>query len=156
MRFDRIASLIFCWALMLGFAAPAVAAQQPEALLEDFPAGAIQSVDQAERALERLPGARAEAEQRLARGKADCYERFFVSSCLSDVQQESRKLRTAIRRVEVEARAFLRKEKAAERDRAVADRELRAAEQGRRSIPLSGAARVAGESLEPEPEAAGR
>lgn len=145
MKPDRIVHALLCCALSLLPAAAAVAAAD-QALIEDFPAGSIRSAEQAELALSRLPAARTEVEQRYARDKADCYDRFLVSSCLSDVQQRQRAARSVLRKVEVEARAFLRKEKAAERDRAVAERQRRAAEQGGRSIPLSGAARDGGES----------
>lgn len=118
----------------------ALALGADEALLEDFPVGSIRSVSQAERVLERLPVARNEIDQRYARDRADCHERFFVSSCLTEVQQRQRDARTRVRKVEVEARAFLRRDKAAGRDRALAER----AEKGGRSIPLSGATRDTG------------
>ncbi len=86
---------------------------------------------------------RNEIDLEFAREKADCYDRFFVSSCLSDVKQRQREVRGAVRKVEVEARAFLRRDRAAERDRAVAERQKSAA-QGKRTIPWSGAARDAG------------
>lgn len=140
MTFDRIASLTLCGILLHSLAAPALARDATLSLPQDYPAGSITSVSRAEDVLGRVPQAYAEIGRHFAQEKADCYERFRVSACLADVQQRQRDARTAVRKVEVEARAFLRKERAAERDRAVAERESRAAEGGR-AIPLSGAAR---------------
>ena len=51
----------------------------------------------------------------------------------------------SIRKVEVEANAFLRKDRAAERERTIAERQSRAARPlGKPSIPISGAARDSG------------
>ncbi|MFM8464059.1 MAG: hypothetical protein ACKOA0_08155, partial [Burkholderiaceae bacterium] len=57
------------------------------------------------------------------------------------------------RRVEVEANALLRRERAAERDRAVAEREQRAAEQRAKSISITGTARNTDQSATDEPAA---
>lgn len=147
MKFPIVALLALCCAMLP--LAPADAASAVEALLEDFPSGSISSADRAQLALERLPGARNEVDMQFAREKADCYDRFFVSDCLSDVKQRQREARGAVRKVEVEARAFLRRDRAAERDRAVAEREQAAAKE-KRTIPWSGAARDTGPSAPAE------
>lgn len=110
-------------------------------LTEAYPPGSIASVSDAEEALRLSSEAYSDIGRHFAGEKASCYDRFLVSACLADVRQRQRDARTAIRKVEVEARAFLRKERADERDRALAERERRPSSERTRAIPLSGAAR---------------
>lgn len=149
MTFERIAYLTLCGMLLQAAAGAACARSAAPSLPEAYPPGSIASVAQAEDVLARAPQSYADISFQFAQEKAGCYDRFLVSACLADVQQRQRAARSAVRKVEVEARAFLRREKAAERDRAVAERESRAAEGGR-AIPLSGAAR---EPAEPDSKA---
>lgn len=148
MTLHRIASLALRCALLpaLAFAALAHSAALP--LVEAYPAGSIASVSDAEEALARANAAYADIGRQFADEKAACYDRFLVSACLADVRQRQRDARTAVRKVEVEARAFLRKERAAERDRSIAERARRSAGGRGRTIPLSGAAR---DDADPEP-----
>lgn len=120
-------------------AAPAFAGPEA-ALVERYPVKSITSVARADEALEAVRPVRTEIEQRYLDEQAACYDRFLVSSCLADAKDKRRKSLQAVRRVEVEARAFLRKDKADERDRAVAERQARAAEGGK-VIPFSGSRR---------------
>lgn len=111
----------------------------PEAeLVARYPAKSIASVPQAGQALDDVKPVREQIERLYADEQAQCYERFLVSSCLADAKDKRRKSMQAVRRVEVEAKAFLRKDKADERDRAVAERQARA---GSKTIPISGTAR---------------
>lgn len=138
-------------ALLMGFAICALAVAQPldssgaaeQALATQFPLDSIDSVDRANQALALVPAARSEIERRVARQRAQCYAQFFTSSCLIELRESERRASKAVRRIEVEANALLRRERAAERDRAVADRERRAAEQRAKSIPITGKARNA-------------
>ncbi len=145
MKIQRLLSLALAAVFLLAAQSPALAqatAHDPErALLADFPPLSIDSVERAEEAIKRLPPVRDELTRRYTREKADCLERFFAASCLSDLRNRERKANKAVNRIEVEAKAFLRRERAAERDRIVAERERRAAEEGGKSIPYSGAAR---------------
>lgn len=152
MRSHRIPSLARRALLLPALAASAFAYGAALPLVEAYPAGSIASVADAEEALRRTPDAYAGIGHQFAEEKAACYERFLVSACLAEAKQRQRDARSAVRKVEVEARAFLRKERAAERDRAVAERERRAAGEGGRAIPLSGAAR---EGADSEPSKAG-
>lgn len=135
---------------------PAIAVDPEQALLADFPPKSIDTVERAEDAIRRAPEARDSMVNRFTREKAECLERFFAASCLSDMRSRERKATKAVKQIEVEARAFLRRERAAERERAVAERELRAAQQAGKSIPYSGATRkksdeqpAAGDTREP-------
>ncbi len=135
-------------ALMLASALTSLSVQAEtleQALVRRFPAGSIASVAVAREALASVDPARREAEQTFAAERARCYDKFFTSSCLSEVKDTRRLVLSSIRKVEVEANAFLRREKAAERDRVIAERQGRA---GRPldgpSIPITGAARDSG------------
>jgi hypothetical protein len=88
-----------------------------------------------------VPVARAEIERRSAYQRFQCHQDFFTSSCLTDLRDNERRANKAVRRVEVEANALLRRERAAERDSAVAERERRATEQRAKSISITGSAR---------------
>ena len=111
----------------------------PEAdLVARYPAKSIASVPQADRALDEVKPVREAIENLYADEQAACYERFLVSACLADAKDKRRKAMQAVRRIEVEAKAFLRKDKADERDRAVAERQAKAVG---KTIPISGTAR---------------
>ncbi len=76
-----------------------------------------------------------------------------MSSCLNDAKEKRRLSMHAVRRIEVEAKAFLRKDKAEERDRAVAER-LEKAANSAKTIPISGTARDGADGPDAaEPEA---
>ena len=120
----------------------------PEAeLVSRYPAKSIVSVRQADAALDELKPVREQIENLYADEQAACYERFLVSSCLADAKDKRRKSMQAVRRIEVEARALLRKDKADERDRAVAERQAKAAN-GAKTIPFSGTARDGAEGAD--------
>ena len=146
------------WALMLDamiisavLATPAVAAETlSQALNRRYPQGAITSVPAAREALAEVDAARREAEQSFADDRMRCYDKFFTASCLSDAKEARRIVLSSIRKVEVEANAFLRKEKAAERDRVIAERLGRAARPlAGPAIPITGATRDGGSAPEP-------
>jgi hypothetical protein len=121
--------------------AAAFAQQAEQALDAAFPPQSIDTVDRAKEALKQVPAVRTHIDRRVALEKADCYHRFFTTSCLDDLYIRERKSRKIVRRVEVEANALLRKDKAAQRDLAVAEREQRAAEQRTKAITITGSAR---------------
>ncbi len=121
----------------------AVTSAAEQALATQFPPKSIDTIERANAALALVPVARAEIERRIASQRFQCYEDFFTSSCLNDLRDIERRANKAVRRVEVEANALLRRERAAERDRAVAERERRAAEQRAKSISITGSARNA-------------
>lgn len=130
-------------ALLPALSVFAWAGDAEQTLARDFPPQSISTVARANAALALVPAARAEINERTQRETANCYESFLTSSCLSDVRSRDRKASKVVRQVEVEANALLRKERAAERDRAVAEREKRAAEQRANAISITGAARDA-------------
>ena len=145
-RLLKLAVLSLSALLPALWAAPAVAGPEAE-LLARYPAKSIASVKQADAALDEVKPMREQIERLYIDEQAACYERFLVSSCLAEAKDKRRKSMQAVRRVEVEAKAFLRKDKADERDRAVAERQAKAAN-GSRTIPISGTARDGGDGSE--------
>jgi hypothetical protein len=128
-------------AIALCLNAAAFAQQAEQALDAEFPPQSIDTVERAKEALKQVPAVRTDIDRRVTLEKTDCYKRFFTTSCLDDLYIRERKSRKIVRRVEVEANALLRKDKAAQRDLAVAQREQRAAEQRAKAITITGTAR---------------
>ena len=110
-------------------------------LAERYASGSIDTSDIAKAALDDVIDARVEIDRMYSAQRIACYDRFFASSCMNDVREKQRAALSKIRKIEVEANAFLRKEKAAERDRALAEREVRAKQKPDRSIPITGKTR---------------
>jgi hypothetical protein len=136
------AALSLCCAFVCAQPVAATGAAE-QALATQFPPQSIDTIERANAALALVPVARAEIERRVAAQRAQCLDDFFTSSCLNDLRDSERRSNKAVRRVEVEANALLRRERAAGRDRAVAERERRAAEQRAKSISITGSARKA-------------
>jgi hypothetical protein len=134
-------------------AASAVSAEIIEqALLDHYPAGSIHEVTVARTALTEVDVVRGAVEQRFAESRAVCMNKFFMSHCVAEAKETRRAALYNVRKVEVEANAFLRKDRAAERERTIAERQSRAARPlGTPSIPISGAARDSGN---PAPDSA--
>jgi hypothetical protein len=138
---------------LLQCAASAVGAEIIEqALLDHYPAGSINAVAAARTALTEADVVRKAVEQRFAQGRAECMTNFFMTRCVDEAKELRRAALHSIRKVEVEANAYLRKDRAAERERTIAERQSRAARPlGTPSIPISGAARDSGN---PAPDSA--
>ncbi len=143
MIFFRALSFVFIWLGFMLLPAFSLAESPEDALHALYADQSITSVERANAALKDVVPARVLIERRSANEEAECYEHFIVSSCLSEVRAKRRKSMAVIRKVEVEANAFLRKEKADGRDKAVAERQAKAEQEGGHSIPISGAAREA-------------
>lgn len=145
MRFFRLPPLCLILLSLLTASMVVMAAEPSDAgqsLAERYAAGSIDSNERANAALADIVAARGSVDSMYAGQRDACYSRFFASACLNDVRQRKRVALSKIRQVEVEANAFLRKEKAAERDRALAERDERAKQQpGGRARPISGVTR---------------
>jgi hypothetical protein len=123
-----------------------------QSLLAHYPAGSINSAELAKMALTEVDVVRDEIERRFAQSRADCMDKFFMSRCIADAKEIRRAALYNIRKIEVEANAFLRKDRAADRERKIAERQNRAVRPlDGPSIPISGAAR---ESANPTAEPA--
>ena len=131
---------------LLQCAVSAVSAEIIEqALLDHYPAGSINAVAAARTALTDVDLVRKAVEQRFAEGRAECMNKFFMTRCVDEAKEIRRAALHSNRKIEVEANAFLRKDRAAERERTIAERQSRSARPlGTPSIPISGAARDSG------------
>lgn len=116
--------------------------KREDALINHYPAGSIQTVPQASAALAEVSATRQQVEDDYTQTRNDCLEKFFMAVCFDRAKNRRRQALAAIRKVEIEASAYLRKEKADERDRGVAERQRNAAlPQDGTGIPFKGAAR---------------
>jgi colicin import membrane protein len=106
-----------------GTAAESIAARYHE--------GSIRSVEAADQALAEVRAAREKLAPQFAAEERACYERFFTNLCLNDVEERERSAMQQLRRVEVEANAFKRRDKVERRDDRKAQRE-------KRRLPFSG------------------
>lgn len=91
-----------------GTAAESIAGRYPEA--------SIQSEETADRALEEVREALQDIRAQFALEKRACYERFFTNLCLDDIDERERIATEKLRRVEVDANALKRRNRAAQRD----------------------------------------
>ena len=112
-----------------------------QSLAERYTPGSIDTPESAKAALDDVLEARVEIDRLYSNQRIACFDRFFATSCVNDVREKQRAALSKIRKIEIEANAFLRKEKAAERDRALAEREIRAKQQSDRSLPITGKTR---------------
>ena len=137
-------------ALLLAISFSRVYAQDAsQVLAERYPSGSIETAARAEAALDDIATTRADVDRFYSNQRGACFDRFFATACTNDVREKQRAALTKIRKIEVEANALLRKEKAAERDRALAERDVQAKQQPGRGLPISGTVR------EPEPNTRG-
>ncbi len=77
----------------------------------------IQSADQAEQILQEGEALRQQVEARYLAQQNECYDRFFVSSCLEKAAEQHRGALERIRPLEIEANVWKRRTKVEERDR---------------------------------------
>ena len=102
--------------------AAAPPAYSVKALQERYPANSIQSSEKASSALSDVTQIRTSIEARYAAGQRACYKEFFTNSCLSKVKEERRADLAAVKPIEIEANAYTRHAKVAERDRRMAEK----------------------------------
>ncbi len=88
----------------------------------DWPSGSIVTVELATQALSDATARRAMIEQDYVRAQGVCFEQFFVTAC-NDRGKERRRIALAeVRAVEVEANYINRRDRADQRDKALAER----------------------------------
>jgi DNA repair exonuclease SbcCD ATPase subunit len=114
----RVACLLAALAAWtLSAAAPAQAS--PEDLAQRYPKGSFSSVEQADQALQQVQQERAAVEAEFADAQYACYSKFFSTPCVDHAKDRRREALNALRAVEVDAQAYKRREKVAERDNAL-------------------------------------
>jgi len=92
----------------------------PEGLAAKYPPGSIQTEETAEQALREVDQQRSGVEQKFATEQHDCYSKFFATNCLDAAKEERRVALAQIRKVEVDANAYIRSARVVERDRKLA------------------------------------
>src|SRR5215217_6193347 len=95
-------------ALCLLAARPAAAG--PEDLAEKYPSGSISSVAQADQAIAEVQAERKEVEAHYADAQYACYSKFFSSPCVDKAREARRLSLNLIGPIEVEAKAFKRRD----------------------------------------------
>lgn len=88
-----------------------------------FPSGSIRSGETADQALAEVGKERARIEGRFADDERACYPKFFTSACLNAAKEQRRHALAQLRPVEVEANAFRRRSRVADRDKAIAEKQ---------------------------------
>lgn len=94
----------------------------PDVLTSRYPPGSIQSSETADRALADVEQQRALLDQQYSAQKRECYAKFFATSCLDAAKAQHRVETAKLRQVEIEANAYIRSARVAERDRHLAER----------------------------------
>lgn len=100
----------------------AASAATPEGLIARYPSGSIQSSETANRALSEIEQQRALLNQTYAAEQQECFAKFFATSCADAAKERRRVALAKIRKIEVEADAFLRADRVVQRDRKLAEK----------------------------------
>jgi hypothetical protein len=90
-----------------------------------YPAGSIATLEAADLAIDQAEA----GEQRLtpwyAMVEQACHQRFFVNSCLHDLKVQRRAFKTVLQRIDVEAKAFERRQHIEQLDKNLEERRAR-------------------------------
>jgi colicin import membrane protein len=109
--------------------APVTPPTMAQTVAGHFPAGSINNVDMADKALDEVTAARTDIDTRFKAEERACYARFFVNSCIDGAKERQRTASAQMHRVEIEANTFKRKTRVDERDRVLAEKNAQEAEQ---------------------------
>lgn len=90
--------------------------QTIEELDREFQTGSIVSVKLAELALSQTDSAQTTLQNLLRTGEQACAEKFFVNSCLEDQKHWRRKVQELLKRINIEAKSFLRRNRVVKLD----------------------------------------
>jgi len=88
------------------------------------PSDPITSVEQADSVLDDVTLARSQIDWRFKQKEQICYDRFFVNSCLIDAKKERHDDLAVVKKSEVAANYFKRKNNVEEMDRALVEKNL--------------------------------
>lgn len=87
-----------------------------------YPAGSIQSVNDADKALAAIEYERGVIESRYVTEEQACHPKFFATSCIEQARERRRKATMELRAVEIEANVFKRRARVETRDEALKER----------------------------------
>ena len=118
-------SPLFILTASLLLLAPAWALASPESLAGKYPSGSIASVEQAESAVQEAQAEIKEIETRYADAEYACYSKFFSSPCVDKAKETRRLSLNMVRPIEVEGKAFKRRDTARRRDELLEDQRAR-------------------------------
>lgn len=125
-------------------------AGEGQSAAQRYPSGSIASLANAQEALDAVAAERQQIEARFVQEKAACMEKFFVTSCVDEAKERRRQALEPLTSVELEAKRFQRQDRALQRDRDVAEKQARAAEEAAQAAATE--PRVKLPKPEPEPE----
>ena len=91
-------------------------------LQERYPAGSIQSNDQAVEALRQVHVARSKIQTEFAEDERICHREFFANVCLSEAKERRRRASARVRNIELEANQYKRQLRVMERDKVLAEK----------------------------------
>lgn len=95
-------------------------------MAERYPPESIQTWSLSMAALTDVVVARDEVDVRFKKTQTQCYKKFFVANCIDAAKERQRVDLAFLRKIEIEANAFQRKAKAADRDQSLSERQRRA------------------------------
>jgi colicin import membrane protein len=126
LRFLRLPlSVVFVSSLYTMLISCSVAPLIPdESLLPQLNAATIRSELQAERALEVTANYRQNLAYVVRQDEIACYAKFFVNSCLAEVEWLRRQKEARLRNIDVLAQSVIRGQRAIEKNRELADAEI--------------------------------
>lgn len=111
----RVCKLLLAVVLSVSVIAPASAS--PADLAGKYPPGSISSVEQADQAIVEVQAERKEVEAHYADTQYACYSKFFSSPCVDKAREARRLALNLIGPIEVEAKAYKRRDTVARRDK---------------------------------------
>lgn len=121
----RVRALLLAAALSVSVVTPASAS--PEDLAGKYPPGSINSGEQAERAIGEVQAERKEVEAHYADAEYACYSKFFSSPCVDKAKEARRLALNLIGPIEVEAKAYQRRDTVARRDKVLHEQQAKEA-----------------------------
>lgn len=83
---------------------------------QTYAAGAIESLVMSDLAIDEANAAKNDVQKWYAQAEQTCYEKFFVTSCLNDIKLFRRDKLAILQRINVEAKAWQRKQRIEELD----------------------------------------
>jgi hypothetical protein len=117
--------LLVMAALALSSVRPALAS--PDELVRKYPPGSITSVEQADAAVLEAQREREAVEARYVDAESACYGKFFASPCVNKAKEARRAALAEIKAIDVEAHAFKRRDRVAQRDKVLEEQRAREA-----------------------------
>lgn len=124
LRAGFLAGLLLAGSLAMAqeSAPAALGVQTPDGLTARYPSGSIQSSETANRALVEIEQQRNMLDGKYAAEQQECYQKFFATSCEDAAKERRRVALEKIRKIEIEANAFLRSDRVLQRDKKLAEK----------------------------------